>query len=307
MRIASLLASGTEIVCALGAESELVGISHECDYPERIKSRPVLTESKVHYKNTSEKIHAEVQDLMLSALSLYNVGAETLNACHPDVIITQEQCKVCAVSFDDVKEAIAALTKKDVQIVSLNPTCLTEITADINRIASAIGRDATPLLAEMTRRWDRIKTAVKGKPKPRVLFIEWIDPIFIGANWMPELIEIAGGEAVLGKAGDHSTVITLEECARLNPDVILIAPCGFDLTQTRRDLWRLTSQPLWKKLTAVKNGRVFLADGNALFNRSGPRLIESAELLSECLHEGVELASPTYQSMMVCLDKGLND
>lgn len=287
MRIASLLASGTEIVAALGAEKDLVGISHECDYPESITHLPRLTKAKVNYLAPSDLIHLEVQTLMLTALSLYDVLAEQLEALKPDVIITQEQCKVCAVSLDDVRRTMAKLLQQQVEIVSLNPTSLSEIFEDIRRVANAINRaeQGEALVASLKARIATIGAECKDLPeKPRTLFIEWLDPIFTGGNWMPELIDIAGGISLLSEAGGRSAIYPIQEVLRVQPDVIVIAPCGFKLEQTRRDLHLLTSKPEWKALQAVTNGRVFLADGNAFFNRSGPRIVESLEMLAAMMH-----------------------
>ncbi len=286
-RIASLLASGTEIAAALGAAGDLIGVSHECDYPSSIRALPVLTKAKVNPHLPSNEIHRDVQTVMLTALSLYDVDSEKLEALKPDVIITQEQCKVCAVSLDDVRQTISKLVRQQVDIVSLNPTCLDEIFQDVRRVAEALGKskDGEQLVASMHARLDAVTASVKNlAAKPSVVFIEWIDPIFAGGNWMPELIARAGGVSLLGEAGAHSSVYTLQDLMEVNPDVIVIAPCGFKLKQTKKDLHLLTEKPEWKTLNAVKAGQVWLADGNEFFNRSGPRIVESATMLAAMLH-----------------------
>jgi iron complex transport system substrate-binding protein len=286
MRIASLLASGTEITALLGRAADLVGISHECDYPPSIRHLPVLTRSHINYHARSDLIHLEVQERVRLALSLYEVNNPLVAELQPDVIITQEQCDVCAVTFDDVKEAVCTMLQKEVKIVSLNPTSLSEIFEDVRRVARAIDADPEPLLATMHESIQRVEAVTRTiAPKPRVAIVEWIDPIFVGANWMPALIELAGGVPVFGKDGAKSFVIHIDELCQANPDVIIIAPCGFKLAQTKQDLHLLASKPEWQKLSAVKNHRVYLCDGNAYFNRSTPRLLtECLPLLAGLIH-----------------------
>ena len=286
MRIASLLASGTEITALLGKATDLVGISHECDYPPSIRHLPVLTRSHINYHARSDLIHLEVQERVRLALSLYDVNNPLVAELQPDVIITQEQCDVCAVTFDDVKEAICTMLQKEVKIVSLNPTSLSEIFEDVHRVSRAIDADPEPLLAKMRESIERVESVTRTiAPKPRVAIVEWIDPIFVGANWMPALIELAGGVPVFGKDGEKSFVIEIADLLRENPDVIIIAPCGFKLSQTKQDLHLLTSKPEWQQLRAVKNHRVYLCDGNAYFNRSTPRLLtECLPLLAGLIH-----------------------
>ncbi len=288
MRIASLLASGTEIVSRLGFESRLAGISHECDYPPSIRHLPVLTRSRINYHSRSDLIHLEVQERLRLALSLYEVNNPLVAELQPDVIITQEQCDVCAVTFNDVKEAVCTLLQKDVRLVSLNPTSLSEIFEDVRRVARAIDANPEPLIDSMNAAIADVKSKTSAiARKPRVAIVEWIDPIFVGANWMPELIAIAGGESVFGKPGEKSFVIEPATLAETNPDVIIVAPCGFKLPQTRKDLHLLVSKSEWQSLDAVRNQRVFLADGNAYFNRSSPRLLtECLPMLAGLIHRG---------------------
>lgn len=291
MRIASLLASGTEITAMLGRAADLVGISHECDFPKSIQHLPVLTRSHINYHARSDLIHLEVQERVRLALSLYEVNNPLVAELQPDVIITQEQCDVCAVTFDDVKEAVCNLLQKDVKIVSLNPTSLSEIFEDVRRVARAIDADPTPLIAQMNRAIDEVRTTTANvSQKPRVAIVEWLDPIFVGANWMPELIEIAGGIAVFGKDGEKSFVIEIDALCQTNPDIIIIAPCGFKIPQTKQDLHLLTSKPQWQTLQAVQHGRVYLCDGNAYFNRSSPRLLtECLPMLAGLIHFNLHL------------------
>ncbi|MCX7878436.1 MAG: cobalamin-binding protein, partial [Ignavibacteria bacterium] len=281
MKIASLLSSGTEIAVTLGAESELAGISHECDYPDSIRHLPVLTESRIDHMARSDIIHMQVQERLIKALSIYNVKTELLSSLKPDVIITQHQCEVCAVSFSDVCNAISDLVNMNVEIVSLNPASLQEIFEDIRRIASAIKRNPETVIDKMKSKIEEVRQRTASlKNKPRVAFIEWIKPIFIGSNWMPELIEIAGGIPLFGESGKKSHIIEFSELVKSDPDVIIIAPCGFKLSQTEKDLNLLTSETGWEELKAVRNKKVYITDGNSYFNRSGPRITESLELLA---------------------------
>lgn len=285
MRIASLLASGTEITAMLGAESELVGISHECDYPETIKKLPVLTQSSINPDERSDIIHMDVQQRLMKALSIYKVDSELLKSLRPDVIITQHQCEVCAVSFSDVCMAISEMTETNINIVSFNPTSLKEIFEDVRKIASAIGRDPSPVLDYMNEKINSVRNITSGiSPKPRVAFIEWLKPIFIGSNWIPELIEIAGGIPVFGETGKKSHMIEFSRLLETDPDVIIISPCGFRISQTLRDLNLLASCSGWNRLSAVRDNRVYITDGNSYFNRSGPRIADSLELLAGLIH-----------------------
>jgi iron complex transport system substrate-binding protein len=286
MRIVSLLASGTEIAVALGAENELVGISHECDYPESIRKRPVLTVSMIDSTATSKSINNEVKGRLLNSLSLYHIKTDLLAKLKPEVIITQEQCKVCAVSFVDLQEAMKPLVDVDVKIVSLNPMSLDEIYNDIVKVSIATRHfdEGKALIQQMKERVRTMQEKTKTLPKKRVLFIEWMDPIMLGGNWMPSLIEAAGGENLLTKAGEHSRVFTFSEIVSANPDVIVISPCGFKLPQTERELNILRTHEPWPQLNAVKADAVFIADGNEYFNRSGPRIMESMEMLAAMIH-----------------------
>lgn len=288
MRIASLLASGTEIVAMLGRDADLVGISHECDYPPSIRHLPVLTRSHINYHARSDLIHLEVQERVRLALSLYEVNNPLVAELQPDVIITQEQCDVCAVTFDDVKDAVCTLLKKEVKLVSLNPTSMAEIFEDVKRVARAIEADPNPLIEQMYSAIATVKERTSSlDAKLRVAIIEWIDPIFVGANWMPTLIEMAGGVPVFGKDGEKSYVIDFRELCQADPDVIIIAPCGFKIPQTKQDLHLLTSKPEWNTLKAVSSHRVFICDGNAYFNRSTPRLLtECLPMLAGLIHYG---------------------
>jgi iron complex transport system substrate-binding protein len=291
MRIASLLPSSTEIVCALGAQPELVGISHECDFPEGLTALPVLTRARLRPVRTSRDIDTEVRDVLKDALAVYDIELEALRGARPDVIVTQDLCDVCAVSLDDVRAAVARLARHDVQIVNLHPTRLDDIWADIGHTAGAIGR-VREGLALVERLRDRVQRAARragaavarAGHKPRVLAIEWIEPVMIGGMWMPELIELSGGAPLCTRPGDHAPTLARDALASLDPDVVLVKPCGFTLQRTLEELDSLPRTLPWEQWSAVANGRVYVADGNAFFNRPGPRIVESLEILAGCVH-----------------------
>jgi iron complex transport system substrate-binding protein len=287
LRIASLLPSATEIACALGFQAELVGRSHECDFPPGIERLPVLTSPKLDAGAPSREIDARVRALVRDGLSVYRVDAERLRQLAPDVVLTQDQCAVCAASLADVEVALAEWTGGRPRVVSLHPRSLGDAFADFQRVAASLGdaergeRVAAGLanrIADVGERTGRLRE------RPRVVCIEWIDPPMAAGHWMPELVTLAGGRALLAETASPSPWITLAELAAADPDAIVVLPCGFDLARTRRELPALATRPEWLALRAVREGRAFLADGHALMNRPGPRLVESLEVLAEILH-----------------------
>lgn len=289
-RIVSLIASATEIVCTLGFQEHLVGRSHECDYPESVRQLPVCTEPKFPVEGWSYEIDARVRALVRDGLSVYRVREEQLRALQPDVIVTQSHCAVCAVSLRDVEEAVRAWLDRPVQIVSLEPNTLADVWEDIRRVARALGvpERGDALIAALRERMQVIATRARAlAPKPTVAYIEWIEPLMAGGNWMPELVEMAGGVNLFGEAGRHSPTLRWEDVLAQDPDVLFIAPCGLDIARTRREMALLVRRPEWPMLKAVTQGRVILADGNQFFNRPGPRLVESLEILAEVLHPSV--------------------
>jgi iron complex transport system substrate-binding protein len=285
-RVVSLIASATEILHALGAGHTQVARSHECDWPHDVLGLPHLTKPKFKVEGSSRQIDVAVKSLVEQGLAVYEVDAEALKAIAPDIILTQDQCEVCAVSLADVERAVASWTECRANVVSLRPHTLTDIYIDNQRIADALGmRDAGRTLnGQMSQRLGEIFARAWGRPRPRLAFIEWIDPPMSGGHWMPELIDIAGGVNLFGEHGAQSPWISLDQITAADPDVILIAPCGYELPKTREEMAVLDANPEWQALRAVREGRLFLADGNAFFNRPGPRLIESAEILGEILH-----------------------
>ena len=289
LRVASLLASATEIVSALGARENLVARSHECDFPHDVAGLPAVTAPKLDTSRPSREIDRDVKALLEQALSVYKVDAEALRALKPDLIVTQTQCEVCAVSENDVMEALAAWVGTPPSVVSLRPEGLADVFADIERVAGALGRAraGTALVADMKRRFAAVTAKAASLKKPRVACIEWIEPLMAAGNWMPELVAMAGGTNLFGEAGRHSPWMTMEQLVAADPDVIVVLPCGFDIERCRAEMPALAARPEWQSLRAVREARVFLSDGNQYFNRPGPRLAESAEILAEILHPTV--------------------
>ena len=288
MRVISLLPSATELVCAVGAAAQLVGISHECDFPVAIADRPVLTRSRIALGGSSRDIDLAVRAAMLDALSVYAVDAELLARLAPDVIVTQDLCEVCAVSLDDVRSAVARYAGERVAIVSLRPTRLDDVLDDVVRVATALDRRGAgdELRAALQRRIAEIAARAMARRRPRVATIEWLDPIMLGGTWMPELVALAGGDAVGVTAGAPAPTISPSELRTLAPDVVLIKPCGFNLARCLAER-ALIEDPLLACVGPAT--RVYATDGNAYFNRPGPRLVESLEILAACI-DPVEFA-----------------
>jgi len=288
-RVVSLIASATEIVFALARGGWLVGRSHECDFPPEVARLPALTAPKFKVEGSSAEIDARVRAIVRDGLSVYRVDAEALRVLEPGVVLTQDHCEVCAVSLADVEAATCTWTGQAVEIVSLRPDSMADAYADIGRIARALhaSQAGEALVRHMQGRIDAISAQVAGRRKPRVAFIEWVEPLMAGGNWMPELIAAAGGVNLFGTAGKHSDWMQWPEFAAADPDVIVVAPCGYGLSRCLEELPLLQAKPGWADLDAVRSGRVYFADGNAYFNRPGPRLADTAEVLAEMLHPDV--------------------
>ena len=286
-RVVSLLPSATEIACAVGAREQLVGVSHECDFPEDVVGLPVLTSSRVQPGPTSGGIDRDVRTLLQDALAIYQVDVERLRDVRPDVILTQDLCDVCAVSYDDVCRAARQLGHPDLQIVNLHPLVLEEVWASVLQVGAALGRSAAAhaAVAAIRARVDAVQTrAATATHRPTVLSVEWLDPVMIGGMWMPELIALAGGRPMVTQPGQHAPTLERETLRALDPEVVLIKPCGFDLSRTLTEADALRRWLADMDWTAVRERRVYVADGNAYFNRSGPRLVDSLELLAACVH-----------------------
>ncbi len=304
LRIVSLIPSATEIVASLGYGQYLVGRSHECDYPSFVQSLPICTEPKFNPIGTSKEIHDRVTDLLTSALSVYHVKTEILADLRPTHIITQAQCEVCAVSLKDVEQAVTDLVatngsnngsnnglddgsdySQGIQLVSLQPEHLADVWTDMSRVAKALDRslESEQLATNTINQLKSRIVPLDYQPRPTVACIEWTEPLMAAGNWVPELVQLAGGDDCFGKAGAHSDWLSWAELLNANPDIIVVMPCGYDLDQTRQAATEMAAHAEWHQLDAVKHKRVYVSDGNQYFNRPGPRLVESYEILVEII------------------------
>lgn len=301
MRIISLLASATEMVAALGCLDQLVGRSHECDYPPEVQQLPLVSTPLIDTTVSSSQIDAQikqlahtqesVQDDALRALSIYRIDLDLLQQLQPDVIFTQTQCEVCAVSERDVTNALQQITGLHPRVVSLAPYRLSDVWEDVERVGKALERreQAEQLVRDYQQRLDQLRhrsqrsQRSQSQHKPRVVVLEWLDPLMAANNWVPELIDYAGGEAVFGEVGMHSPWLQWDELQAADPDVLILSPCGFSVERTMVDYALLKQHPQWTTLRAVQQGRIYVIDGNSYLNRSGPRLVESAELLASAI------------------------
>ncbi|WP_405765115.1 cobalamin-binding protein [Streptomyces sp. NBC_01538] len=287
MRIVSLLPAATDIVAELGLSQQLVGRTHECDWPPReVASVPVVTGADLDQDRlTSREISDAVGGSAHSGSSLYTLDTEALAALRPDVVLTQDLCDVCAVSYEKVS-ATVRLLDADTRVLSLEPRTLDDVLDCLVTVGELLGvrERAEQLRAELTARLDRVRAAVTGHARPRVVAIEWLDPLWPAGHWVPEQITTAGGEPLLAMPGEHTKPMTWEAVRAARPDVILVLPCGFPPERTLREAELLTELPGWEELPAVHGGRVRVLDGPSYFNRPGPRVVRGAEVLAHVLH-----------------------
>jgi iron complex transport system substrate-binding protein len=287
MKIVSLLPSATEIICALGLEQNLVGRSHECDYPESVKRLPVCSEANFPDGLSSNEIDVKVKEILADALSVYTVNREQIKQLAPDVVITQAQCEVCAVSLEDVEQALENYLDKEARIISLQPNSLADIFTDIQTTANALNipERGALLIEELQERVDLIRHKLKFiDQKPTVACIEWLEPMMLSGNWIPGLVSIAGGNSILAEAGKHSPYVQWEDIRQQDPDIIVMMPCGFPIERTMKEVDLLLQLPGFAEMKAVKNNRLYIADGNQYFNRPGPRIVDSVEILAEIIN-----------------------
>lgn len=286
-KIVSLLPAATEIAYALGLEKNLVGRSHECDFPAAVKQLPVCSEANFPDNLSSGDIDIKVKEILADALSVYTVKRVQIKQLAPDVVITQAQCEVCAVSLKEVEEALDDYLDKPVKIISLQPNSLDDIFNDISTIAKAlnVSRTGTVLLEDLNERVDLIRHKLKYVDnKPTVACVEWLEPLMVSGNWVPELVSIAGGIPLLAEAGKHSPYINWDDIKSRDPDILIIMPCGFAIERTLKEIHLLLQVPGFSELKAVKTNRVYIADGNQYFNRPGPRIVDSIEILAEIIN-----------------------
>ena len=304
MKLVTLLPSATEIIAKLGLEKNLVGVSHECDFPQTVQSLPKLTSSSVNTKLSSSKIHESVLEVVKSAISVYDLDIELLKSLQPDFIITQDLCDVCAVSFDQVEQACQEVLDTDARIISLKPKLLDDIWNDIQNVADqlSVPEQGHTFFEEVKERINSVKSRLQNRNRSKILTIEWIDPIYIGGMWLPEMIDIVGGEVCFAESGEKAPVVSREDLEKVEPDVVVVKPCGYKLEQTLKETDLLKKQlPVWKKPP-----RIYMVDGNSYFNRPGPRILDSLEILAYCTYpEMFSEFGERYKKDFIELEPGL--
>ena len=289
MKIVSLLPSATEIVCQLGLGDQLVGVTHECDYPPFVQQLPKVTKTLIPHQATSREIDALVRERLQTQAALYSLDLPVLQRLQPDLLVTQALCDVCAVAEAEVNEAACSLPGQP-RVVNLEPMRLSEVLDGIQLVADAAGipKKAIEVIAGLQQRVDRI---IEGNRtlthRPRVVLLEWIDPPFTAGHWSPELVRMAGGVEGLGREGERSRTMAWDEILQFDPDFLIVACCGFNVERTLLDIPILTQYPGYHDLNCVRQNQVFVIDGNAYFSRPGPRLVDSLELLAHTLHPNI--------------------
>lgn len=286
MRIVSLLPSATEIICALGLEDHLVGVTHECDFPAFVRGLPKVTRTLIPTEASSAEIDRLVRERLRTDRALYTLDLPALEALLPDLIVTQALCDVCAVAEDEVRVA-AGMLPGGPQVVNLEPQTLAQVFDAIRHVAKATGADrvAEEVVGGLTARVDAVVSRTAAlQHRPRVALLEWLDPPFCCGHWSPELVRLAGGIEGLGREGRPSRTLGWEEVRTWQPEVVVIACCGFSLERSLHDLPLVQAVPTWQDLPAVRSGRVYVTDGSHYFSRPGPRLVDSLEILAHALH-----------------------
>jgi len=302
MRIVSLLPSATEILFALGLDREIVGVSHECDFPPRARTKKVVLHSRIPHGASPSEIDRLVREYSERGENLYQVDAETLEALAPDLIITQDLCHVCAASPDDLSTALSHFDRHP-QVLCLNPRDLTDVWRDILWIAEETGRglQAEAILEQIGERLGNLERQLgnlSDRPRPRVAFLEWLQPIYVGGHWVPEMIQQAGGQDVLGETGTPSFRVPLQDVVEAEPEILLIAPCGYTASQARDEYRSIDFPEQWSAIPAVRNGRVYALEAAGCFSRPGPRLIDGIEVLSKIFHPAVEVPRETEAAFL---------
>ena len=298
MRICSLLPSATEVIAALGLRDELVGISHECDYPASVKGVPIMVEPMIPpHGLASAEIDRQVGQLVGSGQRLYRLNDHLLRQTQPDLILSQDLCHVCAVTPDQLHDALSAMAQQPT-ILTLNPSTVHDVIDDVVRIGDAAGRSAEGhrLATGLRDRLDAIKTRTHGiAHRARVVCIEWLAPLYIAGHWVPEMVQLAGGQDVLAQPQSPSRVVTWEEVLAAAPDVLIVMPCGFSVERTHAELLQLMQQPGQWQLSPTLAEHTYLVDASSYFSRPGPRLIDGIELLAAILHPSDH--HPIHESM----------
>ena len=311
MRIVSLLPSATEILFSLGLDAEVVGVSYDCDFPSQVSQLRVVVDSRIPPGLPSLEIDRQVRQYVEHGESLYTVNADALKELAPDLVVTQDLCLVCAASPDDLAAVLANFEKRP-RVLSLNPRNLGDVWDDIFKVARETSRQgaAEKLLAEIEHRLHALKRQVeKILARPRVAFLEWLEPFYVGGHWVPEMVALAGGEDVFGRLGAPSFRIEFQDIIAAAPDIIVVAPCGYDAEQARNEYCAMPIPPEWNAIPAVRNGRVYAFEANAYASRPGPRLVTGVEALAKIFHPEIvvgdqaasafEIASPTRENYAV--------
>lgn len=277
--------SATEIVCALGLDASLVGISHDCDYPPHVLDRPVLSEAIVTTDLPSGMIEARIRGQIHKGKSVYHLDEAQLRDLRPDLILTQELCSVCAPSYSLVQEA-AKILESETRIVSLEPRGLEGILDNILLVGelTGTGHTAGALVRDLRARIDAIRARTAGAARPRTVCLEWFEPIYVAGHWLPEMVKLAGGTDVLGRSQEPSYVVEWETIVQSQPEVVVLMPCGFDIPRAKREVHLIAGRPGWSELPAVRSGAVYVTDGSAYFNRPGPRIVDGLEVMAHILH-----------------------
>jgi iron complex transport system substrate-binding protein len=302
MRVCSLLPSATEIAFALGLGDQIVGVTHECDYPPEARGKPVVVNSAVDPTVISSRaIDQAVREHLRTKTTLYAIDPLRYKEARPDIILTQALCDVCALDYNEVVRASQSL-EVEPRIVALNPHLLGDVFADIRLVGSVTGKSAAAesLVCRLQERVAAIEAKTKSSQRPRVACIEWLDPFFSAGHWIPEMVELAGGRNGLAETGQPSRRIDWTEVLEFSPEVLVLMPCGFDVARTLMEAEPFARTPAWKELPAVKQGRVFAVNGSAYFSRSGPRLVDGLEILASVIHPEIfsaELSSDAAQRL----------
>ncbi len=287
-KIVTLIPSATEIVAFLGQQELIVGKSHECDYPKNLEKIVELTSPKINVDGTSGEIHKQINEILENSLSVYKVNINKLKKLNPDIVITQAHCEVCAVSFSEVEEIVSKHLNEKTKIISLQPNTLSEVFDDIKRVGDGLSLNDKNVKESINSLKDRVKNielkSQKQKPK-KIACIEWIDPLMVAGNWIPEMVKISGGNDAFGKSGKDSHWITFNELKDADPEIIIFLPCGYNIDKTKNEVENVyKKENRWNNLRAFNNKDIYIVDGNQFFNRPGPRLVESIEIFAEIIH-----------------------
>jgi len=297
MKICSFLPSATEILFALGLGDQVVGVSHECDFPPEARTKPVLIKSRISHTESAAAIDRQVREFLARGESLYSIDFELLRAIEPDIIVTQDLCHVCAATPDDLGAALAHLERQP-RVVTLNPHSLADVSADIRAVGEVTGRagQANAVVAEFERGIAKVERSVAGLDRPRVLCLEWLDPPYVAGHWVPEMVERAGGVDVLGHKGEPSFRVDWEIVLATRPEVVVIMPCGYSRAAAEAEFHDLPLPGGWNDLPAVREGRVFVVEASGYFSRPGPRLAAGLEVLASALHTGKQNRPTPFES-----------